>query len=93
MFSKRRVDKLLDRFHPRLKRVPFTIDGIPAQEEVNLTVDIWSALTARERETIITNTSNVVAQEEQISLDELPDQTPYAMRLTHRFLQMQSRKS
>ncbi|MBD3388775.1 MAG: hypothetical protein GF416_06875 [Candidatus Altiarchaeales archaeon] len=90
IFSDERVDELLRRYGSRLRRIPFTVDGIPSDEEVKLTKDIWAALTDGERGHALDNISHMVSEEEGIPLEDLPDQTPYAMRLTHRFLRIES---
>ena len=92
VFTKKRLLELLVKFGPRVKRVPFTAEGLPGDEEVTLTKDIWSALTTEEKKKTLKNTAKVVAKERKVKPEQLPDQTPYSMRLTHRFLQLEAKK-
>lgn len=92
VFNKKRLLELLVKFGPRVKRVPFTAEGLPTDEEVTLTKDIWAALSPDEKKRVLGNTAKVVAKERGLKLDEVPDQTPYSMRLTHRYLQQEAKK-
>jgi hypothetical protein len=84
---------LLKKFGLRISRTPFTISGVPSQDERQLSQDIWSALPADERQRIVENTKLMVSDDMSVGPGGLPDQTPYAVRLTHRYLQFRQEKS
>jgi len=88
---KERITSLADKYGPRIKRIPFTIEGIPSKEEITLTCDLWEALKENERQTLLNNTTHLIFPEETRLLPEVPDETPYAMRLLHRYMQMHIR--
>jgi len=87
----KRLRELLDRFSLRLKEHPFTRDGEPTHEEAELTKDIWAALFQEERKRILENTTKMVAEDRKADPKKVPDQTPYAMRLSHYFLRQKVR--
>ncbi|MFH0861849.1 MAG: hypothetical protein V1875_02360 [Candidatus Altiarchaeota archaeon] len=78
-------------FERRIASLPFTDEGIPSQEEAQLTKDIWNALTKEERKAILEHTAEMVAEDHRTTRDKIPDQTPYAMRLTHKYLKMKAK--
>jgi len=93
--SDERVAELVGRFSPRLKRVPFTIEGVPSEEEVALTKDIWKALDNGEKNAIVEATQRCVIAERTSNgkgVDDIPDERSHAIRLMHRFLQIKSRE-
>ncbi|MCX6694700.1 MAG: hypothetical protein NTU61_00170 [Candidatus Altiarchaeota archaeon] len=47
-----RTKELLAKFGRRLTSNPFSIEGIPSEEEVRLTNDIWKAITESEKKSI-----------------------------------------
>jgi hypothetical protein len=85
--NEERLDELSKRFQARLRKYSLTKAGIPPEEETKLTRDIWAALTDAEKKAILENTRLMVAEDMEVKEANVPDQTPYAMRLTHLYLQ------
>ena len=85
--SNARAIEILKRFAPRLNETPFTVDGIPSEDEVRLTRDIWAFLSSTEKAKICDNIRGEF-RDRYGNATELPDPTPYAMRLTHRYLDL-----
>jgi hypothetical protein len=83
---------LLGSFGPRIKRVPFTIEGFPSSEEVTLTKDLWAHVGEEQRLKILESAAKNKAQQMGVETAKIPDQTPYAKRLLHRFLQIKQRQ-
>ena len=83
---------LLALFGPRLTVVPFTVDGFPSNEEVQLTNDLWSSVSDAQKKAMIERAAEVVAEKRHSSVDKVPDETPYVKRLLHRFMQIRSRQ-
>lgn len=77
---------LLKKFGFRLRNTQFTTAGIPPQPEVSLVEEIWGSLTDAERTRIEYVTRSNVAKKDGLEPKDVPDQTPYAKRLTYRFL-------
>ncbi|MFH1054734.1 MAG: hypothetical protein V1744_01435 [Candidatus Altiarchaeota archaeon] len=90
-FSKERTAELVNKFRRRLDFTPFTMEGVPHADEVNLTNDLWSALTGEEKGKILDNTRNMVAEKLKRRPEDVPEQTPYAKRLLFRYLQMEAK--
>ena len=67
----KKVEELLRKYGPRIKRIPFTIDGIPTDEERNLTKDIWNSLDAETKKKILDKTRNVIASERKIKPEKI----------------------
>jgi hypothetical protein len=88
--SEKRLNELLGEFGPRLKTATFTVEGMPSEEEVHLTKEIWGYLKENERRKILENTARMAAEEMGVEVGEIPDQTPYAMRLTYLHLQIKA---
>ena len=70
----------------RLRNMSCTTVGNPQQPEVSLVEEIWEGLTDQERTRIEYLTRSNVAKKDGKEPMEIPDQTPYAKRLTYRFL-------
>lgn len=83
---------LADRFGPRLRRVPFTMEGFPSRDEVELTHDLWHGLNEQGRTAVLKSVTDMVCRRRDKTSDRLPDQTAYAQRLLHRALQIKARK-
>jgi len=82
----KRTKELLNTFGGRLSVTPFTIEGFPSTEEVRLTKDIWESLTETERNEICDKLRAEFMQKYSVEKN-LPDPTPYAMRLTYLYLE------
>ncbi len=78
--------KILDEMGARLRRVPFTIEGIPPREEAELTRNIWEDISDDVRKDLLKGCAKVAQKRMGIDSSSVPDQTPYAMRLTHRHM-------
>ena len=86
---KRTVEGLIERFGSRLRAIPFTAEGVPSDEEGTLARDIWTALPPTDRKSIVDNTTKMVSEGRL----EVPDQTPYAIRLFHRYMWMKAKEN
>jgi hypothetical protein len=89
--AEERLDELSKRFQAMLRKYPLTKAGIPPEEETKLTRDIWAALTDAEKKAVLENTRRMVAEELETQVPDVPDQTPYAMRLTHLYFETRVR--
>lgn len=85
MVSKR-VLGLINKFGKRLDEIPMTVDGIPAEEEINVIRDIWNELTYSEKEAIYDAINTDIARGDKAFKQKLPKPEPYAMRLTFKYL-------
>lgn len=85
--------KLLEEMGARLRRVPFTIQGVPSAEETKLTRDIWTVLSDEVRSSLLEGCAKVAQKRMGIDISSIPDQTPYAMRLTHRHMHIAAKSS
>jgi hypothetical protein len=86
-----RSRELLEKFSRRLDVTPFTVEGVPPQEEVDLIKDLWAALTDEEKKDICVKVGDEVFGD-SIPPEKRPDVTPYAMRLTLKYLKLLNRK-
>ena len=81
-----RTTQLLTEFGERIDQTGFTAVGLPPEAETQLIKDVWEALTVDEQQAILER----IRQDTQGWLSdtpvELPEPTPYAMRLTLRYL-------
>jgi len=86
-----RTRELLGRFDRRLSVTTFTMEGIPPSDEISLTKDIWDSLSESERNAICKRIIDELKEKYGTKLD-MPCPTPYAMRLTHRYLDIMNRE-
>jgi len=87
-----RTKELLGRFGRQLSMSSFSVNGMPAEEEIRLTKEIWNSLTDSEK-TRICDKIKAELMEKYGVKKHLPDPTPYAMRLTHRYLEVMQQKA
>jgi len=90
MAASARTKELLAKFGRRLTANPFSIEGIPSEEEVRLTNDIWKAITESEKKSICDKIKADYIK--QYGVKDLPDPTPYAMRLAYRYLEVMNKE-
>jgi hypothetical protein len=83
-------NRLLQLFGQAIAQHPFTVVGVPNEDERKLTIDIWDSISQEERQGILLATRQMVAKRRNKTADGIPDQTPYAMRLTHLYAQHQT---
>ncbi len=93
VLPKERKMELMKSFGPRLKRVPFTVEGFPSTEEVQLTKDLWTTLNGDEQRRLLYAAAESVSKARNVAMREVPDQTPYVQRLLHRSMQITSREA
>jgi hypothetical protein len=90
--SAQREAELLGLFRPRIIANPFTVEGVPSEDERRLTRDLWAALTEGERRDTLRRITKSVAAGRGVKEADVPDQTPYAMRLAQRLMQFRSQE-
>jgi hypothetical protein len=81
------VGKLIEKFGPSLRNLPFTAEGAPSEDEIILQHELWKALTGEERRSIVDNTTKMASRGRK----RFPDQTPYAIRLFYRYMWLKAK--
>ncbi len=81
-----RTLELIDKFSARLDSMSFTSTGLPGKDEVLLINEVWNSLSIQEKKGICDNVRKDMSQGRSEIEGNLPDVTPYAMRITLKYL-------